>query len=99
MKKYVAQTKRKIPHIHISVHNMGTPLTDEDQRKIFEPFEKARTPRRRDNKGWGIGLTLVRGTVEAHGGKIQISSSHQDGTIFTIITPLDSRPYQSEEAA
>jgi hypothetical protein len=46
-------------------------------------------------RGWGLGLTLVKGMVEAHGGSITIDSAQGRGTTFVIELPLDARPFQS----
>ncbi len=45
-------------------------------------------------KGWGLGLTLVRGIAEAHGGKVQVESSPFKGTTFTVELPKDARYLQ-----
>ena len=44
--------------------------------------------------GWELGLTLVRGCAEAHGGSVLVASDAPAGRIFTLVLPLDSRPYQ-----
>jgi signal transduction histidine kinase len=38
-------------------------------------------------KGWGLGLTLVKGIAEAHGGKVEAMSHPKDGTTFTMTIP------------
>lgn len=78
--------------MEMSVHNEGVPLTAEDQEKILEPFERAQ--RGSGVPGWGIGLTFVRGTVEAHGGNLSVESSADSGTTFKVRNPMDSRPFQ-----
>jgi signal transduction histidine kinase len=84
------------PKMHLSVHNEGPPLSPEEQTRIFRPFERGRSAEHREKRGWGIGLTLVRGIVDAHGGTIQVESTGAGGTTFTIINPMDSRPYQRD---
>jgi signal transduction histidine kinase len=42
-------------------------------------------------KGWGIGLVLVKGLVLAQQGSIRLKSDPQTGTTFTVSLPLDSR--------
>jgi signal transduction histidine kinase len=78
----------------LSVHNRGPTLSPEDQARIFKPFERARSAERSGKQGWGIGLTLVQGIVNAHGGQISVDSTPDGGTTFTIANPMDSRPYQ-----
>jgi signal transduction histidine kinase len=41
--------------------------------------------------GWGLGLTLVRGCAEAHGGSVRVDSAPDRGTTFTLALPLDAR--------
>lgn len=78
----------------ISVHNEGRPLSPDEQRRIFEPFARAHTADASTQTGWGLGLTLVRGCVEAHGGRVQVESSAEHGTTFTIEVPVDARVAQ-----
>jgi signal transduction histidine kinase len=41
--------------------------------------------------GWGLGLTLVKGIVEAHGGRVGLQSEAGQGTVFTVTLPADCR--------
>lgn len=79
----------------VAVHNFGRALSPEEQRTLFEPFARktANPPR----KGWGLGLTLVRATAEAHGGRVLVDSGPDTGTTFTLELPLDARPHQPAE--
>lgn len=81
--------------VRVSVHNTGRPLRAEDQRRIFEPFARAASPAE-GKLGWGLGLTLVRGCAEAHGGSVSVSSDTDAGTTFTLALPLDARPFQPQ---
>jgi signal transduction histidine kinase len=78
----------------VAVHSWGPPIPPEDQTRLFEPFARTRTATRSGRLGWGLGLTLVRGCAEAHGGGVSLESTVEDGTTFTIEIPLDARPYQ-----
>jgi signal transduction histidine kinase len=78
----------------LSVHNHGPALSAADQLRIFKPFERATSAERSGKQGWGIGLTLVQGIVDAHGGTVTVESTPDGGTTFTIANPMDSRPYQ-----
>ena len=79
--------------VHISVHNSGKALNDEEQARLFSPFYRSQSAQTSGKKGWGLGLTLVRGMAEAHGGRVHVESSDSKGTIFTISLPKDSRPF------
>lgn len=75
----------------VSVHNSGNPIAAGDQGRIFEPFARTSAAEAGSQLGWGLGLTLVRGCVEAHGGTIEVVSNAEAGTTFSILLPLDSR--------
>jgi signal transduction histidine kinase len=81
----------------LSVHNEGNPLTPEDVAHIFQPFSRTASAEAGGSRGWGLGLTLVKGTVEAHGGTIHVESAPGQGTTFIVDLPLDSRPFQPAE--
>jgi signal transduction histidine kinase len=83
--------------MRMSVHNEGAPLSPEEQARVFQPFERGKSAQRSGQRGWGIGLTLVRGIVDAHGGAITVESTAEGGTTFTIRNPMDSRPYQEAQ--
>jgi signal transduction histidine kinase len=78
------------------VHNFGDPIPPEAQARIFDAF--LRTPKSEAGgpRGWGLGLTLVRGCAEAHGGRIEVESGPDTGTTFRLRLPPDSRVYQDQ---
>lgn len=83
-----------------SVHNWGPPIPPDDQAQLFEPFAGSRAAIEKSGRaGWGLGLTLVRGCANAHGGEVSVVSTPAEGTMFTLDLPLDARPYQSTAVA
>lgn len=69
--------------------------------RVFEIFEQADQGLERSRGGLGLGLTLVKGLVELHGGTVQASSAGtRKGTTFTVRLPLQSGPLSviAEEA-
>jgi signal transduction histidine kinase len=73
--------------VELHVENKGNPISEEDQRTIFEPFHRAASAIQGREKGWGLGLSLVRGIAQAHGGDVTVCSS-ADGTCFSVTLPL-----------
>ena len=81
--------------LRLSVHNEGEPIPIEEQENIFQPFHRSQHAEGEDLKGWGFGLPIVRGIVEAHGGTIEVDSTRDLGTTISLTLPLDARPFQN----
>jgi signal transduction histidine kinase len=82
----------------VEVHNVGHPIALEDQQSLFELFSRTQSAERGSKKGWGLGLTLVRGITEAHGGIVRVRSLAREGTTFTLDLPRRSRQESGEAA-
>ncbi len=76
--------------VELSVHNYGPAIPGTELPNLFDSFLRSSTSQNRP-KGWGLGLSLVRGVVEAHSGQVRVESQEKRGTTFTIRLPLDSR--------
>jgi len=74
------------------VRDMGMGIAVEDLAHIFLPFFRSERSRSRAHGGVGLGLTLAKRIVEAHGGSIGVTSSVGYGTIVRIALPLPSSP-------
>jgi signal transduction histidine kinase len=61
-------------------------MPEEIRSKVFEPFFTTKD----FGKGTGLGLTVVKGIIEEHGGTIDVESIVDKGTIFWIRLPLDN---------
>jgi signal transduction histidine kinase len=73
--------------ILISVHNQGNPISKEDQMKLFDPFVRVTKIPSNGIQGWGIGLAVVKGVAEAHGGSVSVESTQELGTTFILKLP------------
>lgn len=79
---------KKAENLSLKVHNSGNAIAAEDQKFLFDPYRRTIQAETSQQKGWGIGLALVKGITEAHGGKVQVESSVEHGTTFTITVPV-----------
>jgi signal transduction histidine kinase len=71
----------------LSVSDTGRGMSPEEQRQAFDRFFRAPGVRTEAVQGFGIGLSIVKEIVEAHGGKVTITSALGVGTTVTIRTP------------
>jgi signal transduction histidine kinase len=74
--------------IYISVTDTGEGIPDEDLPLIFERFYRVDKSRARATGGSGLGLTIAKRLVEAHGGSIQVKSQPGKGSTFTFTVPV-----------
>jgi signal transduction histidine kinase len=74
--------------LEVQDHGIGIPASE--QEKIFEKFYRCGDPLVHNIKGSGLGLSLVRHIVRAHGGEVQVESAPDKGSKFTIELPLDA---------
>ena len=80
--------------IDLRVSDTGEGIAAEDLPYIWDRFYRAEKSRRRSggtNDGAGLGLTIVRGIVEAHGGAVHGASSHGHGATFTVRLPIEAQ--------
>jgi signal transduction histidine kinase len=75
--------------IWIAVADTGPGIAAEERERVFEPFYRS-VQQRRFPQGLGLGLTLARELVAAHGGAITLTSVPGEGSRFTIHLPVSS---------
>ncbi|HYL13012.1 MAG TPA: HAMP domain-containing sensor histidine kinase [Terriglobales bacterium] len=80
--------------VKLEVIDHGIGIPQQEQSKIFEKFYRVGDPLVHNTKGSGLGLSLVRHIVQAHGGQVSVDSTPGEGSKFTIALPL-----QAEEKA
>nr|WP_170229956.1 ATP-binding protein [Polyangium fumosum] len=79
----------------VAVRNQGPGITAEDMRALFERFQRGRA-HGGAIKGLGLGLYIVRGLVEAHGGRVVAESVPGESTTFSFSLPVVMRPEGAE---
>ena len=72
----------------LTVNNTGALIPTDQLEQIFERFYRLDQSRARKTEGYGLGLSIAKTIVEAHGGKISATSSAGAGTSFIVTLPL-----------
>jgi signal transduction histidine kinase len=72
----------------VTVQDTGTGITEEDRNRIFEAFFTTKP------EGMGMGLSICRSIVEAHGGRITALRANPHGSVFQVVLPVEE-PHKS----
>jgi signal transduction histidine kinase len=83
-------------NLEVVDHGIGIPA--KEQPKIFEKFYRVGDPLVHNTKGSGLGLSLVRHIVRAHGGEVTVESAPGHGSKFIITLPVQAAELQHGEA-
>jgi signal transduction histidine kinase len=83
-------------HALVDITDCGIGIAPADQTRIFDRFYRTSgTPQR---PGFGLGLSLVRELLQAHGGRVELTSALGQGSTFRIVLPLEA-PYEQSARA
>jgi signal transduction histidine kinase len=80
--------------VTVMIHNGGTPIGPGELPQIFEPLVRgssAELPKLNRPRSIGLGLYIAREVARSHGGTIDVTSTHEAGTAFTVRLPRHSR--------
>jgi signal transduction histidine kinase len=80
----IRSEKHEPAGVLVTVEDSGTGIDLEDLHRIFEAFFT------RKAEGMGMGLSICRSIVEAHGGRISASRGHPHGSVFQVALPSDA---------
>ena len=83
-------TARDDGQVVVAVSDRGRGIPAADLAHIFEPFYRGRFAIDQQIHGNGLGLSLVKRIAEAHGGRISVKSTPDQGSTFTIVLPASS---------
>ena len=78
------RTTHRAPRLRLYVEDHGTGIPASEHARIFERFYRPGSELRRQTQGVGIGLSIVKHIVEAHGGQVLVRSAPGQGSRFTI---------------
>lgn len=71
--------------VTFSVHNRGEPIPEDEIGILFQQYRRLRGTE--EKRGWGLGLNIVKGLVDAHEGRVKVESEAEKGTVFYVTIP------------
>jgi two-component system phosphate regulon sensor histidine kinase PhoR len=74
--------------VEVVVEDNGPGIPGSDQKRIFDKFYRGKDPLERSIEGSGLGLSMVKHVVQAHGGKVGVRSELGKGAAFTVLLPM-----------
>jgi len=77
-------------HMVCSVSDTGMGMSEQDQDEVFAKFFRSAAVRNSTIPGVGLGLSISKAIVEAHGGRVSLSSEVGKGTTFTFAVPVQN---------
>ncbi|MBA7598741.1 MAG: hypothetical protein GH143_03620 [Calditrichaeota bacterium] len=88
-KRVTVSTFRQEGFAGVAVEDQGIGISQDDLEHIFDPYYRAKDDMAQQLAGTGLGLALVKHIMEAHRGKIEVSSESGKGSTFTLLFPLE----------
>lgn len=81
--------------IAISIADTGCGIASEEIPSLFQRYRRAAATRHRE--GTGLGLFIVKALVEAHGGRVEVTSTVEKGSCFTVFLPAHLMEQQEQD--
>ncbi len=88
---------KKVDAIHITVRDTGFGIEKEHFEKLFDRFYRVDKARDRNSGGSGLGLSIVKRIISLHRGEILVDSTVGEGSVFTIVLPVERENEGDEE--
>jgi two-component system phosphate regulon sensor histidine kinase PhoR len=84
--------------VEVSIEDRGIGISPEHVASLFQKFHRVSTPETRDIGGTGLGLYIVKGLVEAQGGRVWVESVPGSGSTFSFTLPVPGATGRRGEA-
>ncbi|MGQ0376609.1 MAG: ATP-binding protein [Nitrososphaerota archaeon] len=85
--RIVLRAKKRESHTIFTVEDNGVGISPKDAKKIFKKFYQVDTSVTRQHGGTGLGLTISKGIIEAHNGRIWLDTKYKGGAKFEFTVP------------
>jgi signal transduction histidine kinase len=85
-------TRQVKDEVHVTVQDTGPGIPSKDLPYVFDRLYRVDRARSRDTGGSGLGLSISRSLIEAHGGRMWARSVEGEGAAFTFALPLIGEP-------
>ena len=86
--KIVITTKKLGDKVVVSIADDGSGITDEMKPRVFDMFYSGANKIADSRRSLGLGLSLCKSIINAHGGQISVSDNIPQGTVFTFSLPV-----------
>jgi signal transduction histidine kinase len=74
--------------VRVGIKDRGIGIKPEDQHRLFKKFQRISDPSTRRTSGTGLGLYIVKGLVELHGGTVDVDTAYGKGSTFYFTLPI-----------
>ncbi|MHB2025036.1 MAG: sensor histidine kinase [Elusimicrobiota bacterium] len=91
------QDDKNTGFIRVFVRDTGIGLNPEEKERIFSGYYRSERGKKLA-KGFGVGLSLAKGIIEAHGSELEVESEQGKGSIFSFLLPLWTAAGEAESA-
>jgi len=90
-KEIFVEVKRDAENVMVDVKDKGMGIPSGEMDKIFDKFYQGKNAAQQSIRGTGLGLALVKYTMEAHGGKVLVESKVGQGSTFSLVFPVRNK--------
>ena len=90
-KEILVEVKRDAEYVRVDVKDKGMGIPSGEMDKIFDKFYQGKNAAQQSIRGTGLGLALIKHTVEAHGGKVLAESKVGQGSTFSLVFPVRNK--------
>lgn len=84
-------------HLMITVKDDGPGIPETELERVFDPFFRLEQSRSLETGGQGLGLSIARKIITAHGGDIWLANRQEAGLWASILIPLEGTPQETGE--